>query len=457
MSDRILVAEDNESLRLGIRLAFEDAGFNVLEAATGEDAVRLLETESVKVVVTDIRLGDLTGVDILRKAKEVDSSIEVILMTAYGTLETAIQALHLGAFDYIPKPFEIEHLKHRVSMAMRMGKLTDTVAFYRKTEYANALGEESVVSESRAMKDILGVVAKVAPTPATVLITGETGTGKEKLATLVHFSSPRAQGPFVKVNCAALHENLLESELFGHERGAFTGADKMRIGRFEQADKGTVFLDEIGDMSSTTQAKVLRVLQEQEFERLGSSGKSIKVDVRVIAATNKDLRLEVKEGRFRQDLFFRLNVVNLQLPPLRERRADILTLARYFLNRYSVEFKKTVTGFTPAAIDKLHHYSWPGNVRELQNAIERAVLLCDHDLVDAVNLTMEGGGEVDAGTFGETLNLEELERGAITRALKIAHGVQKEAADMLGISPRVMNYKIQTLGIDWKRFRDSLA
>jgi two-component system response regulator HydG len=457
MSDRVLVVEDNDSLRLGIRLAFEDTGISVLEASTGEDAVRMLETESVGVVVSDIRLGDLTGVDILRKAKEIDSSIEVILMTAYGTLETAIQALHLGAFDYIPKPFEIEHLKHRVAMALRMGKLNDAVSTYRKAEYSNALSEESVVSESRAMKDILAVALKVAPTAATVLITGETGTGKEKLATLVHYSSPRAQGAFVKVNCAALHENLLESELFGHERGAFTGAEKMRIGRFEQADKGTIFLDEIGDMSSTTQAKVLRVLQEQEFERLGSSGKSIRVDVRVIAATNKDLRVEVKEGRFRQDLFFRLNVVDLHLPPLRERRADILTLARYFLNRYSLDFKKKVTGFTPEAIDRLHRYAWPGNVRELQNSVERAVLLCDGEMVDAANLTMEGhmGGEPSMAF--ETMNLEELERGAIVRALQLSQGVQKEAADMLGISPRVMNYKIQTLGIDWKKFRSGPA
>jgi two-component system response regulator HydG len=453
MSERILVVEDNESLRLGIRLAFEDAGLSVLEASTGTEAIRLLESEPVRVVVTDIRLGDLTGVDVLRKAKEVDSSIEVILMTAFATVETAVQALRLGAFDYIQKPFEIDHLKHRVSMALRMGRLLDEVSVYRKAEYQNALGEETVVSESRGMKEILEIVRKVAPTPATVLITGETGTGKEKLATLIHYGSPRAQAPFVKVNCAALHENLLESELFGHERGAFTGAEKMRIGKFEQADKGTIFLDEIGDMSSTTQAKVLRVLQEQEFERLGSSGKSIRVDVRVVTATNKDLRVEVKEGRFRQDLFFRLNVVNLHLPPLRERRADILTLARHFLNRYAVDFKKQVTGFSPEAIDKLHRYAWPGNVRELQNAVERAVLLSEGDIVEPSVLTMEARLMGEEPEAGDTMNLEELERGTISRALRISHGVQKEAADLLGISPRVLNYKIQTLGIDWKQYR----
>jgi two-component system response regulator HydG len=255
------------------------------------------------------------------------------------------------------------------------------------------------------------------------------------------------------VNCAALHENLLESELFGHERGAFTGAEKLRIGRFEQADKGTIFLDEIGDMSSTTQAKVLRVLQEQEFERLGSSGRSVKVDVRVVAATNKDLRTEVKEGRFRQDLYFRLNVVNLRIPPLRERLDDILPLARFFLNQYAVDFKKRVSGFSPEAIEKIRRYSWPGNVRELQNSIERAVLLSDGETVGAHNLTQEGRTEGEEVPAEDTMNLEELERGAIQRALRITHGVQKEAAKILGVSPRVLNYKIQLLNLDWKTFR----
>ena len=272
MADRVLIVEDNEALRVGIRLSLEEAGYVVQEAATGEEAVRKLETEPCHVVITDIRLGDLSGVDILKKAKEVNSEIEVILMTAYATVETAVQALRLGAYDYIQKPFDMEHLQHRVKTALRMGRMRGELEFYRKAEYRNALEGEALVAESKGLKEILSVIRKVAPTPATILITGETGTGKELLATLVHLGSPRAKGPFVKVNCAALHENLLESELFGHERGAFTGAEKLRIGRFEQADKGTIFLDEIGDMSSTTQAKVLRVLQEQEFERLGSSG-----------------------------------------------------------------------------------------------------------------------------------------------------------------------------------------
>ena len=454
MADRILLVEDNEALRVGIRLALDDAGYAVQEASSGEEAVRKLESEPFHLVVSDIRLGDMSGVDVLQKAKEVNSEIEVILMTAYATVETAVQALRLGAFDYIQKPFEIENLKHRVRTALRMGRMSGEIEFYQKAVYRNALGEESLVAKSRGMQEILSVIRKVAPTPATVLITGETGTGKELLATLIHFGSPRAKAPFVKVNCAALHENLLESELFGHERGAFTGAEKLRIGRFEQADKGTIFLDEIGDMSATTQAKVLRVLQEQEFERLGSSGRSVKVDVRVLTATNKDLRIEVKEGRFRQDLYFRLNVVNLRIPPLRERLDDILPLARFFLNRYAVDFKKRVSGFSPEAIEKIRGYSWPGNVRELQNSIERAVLLSDSEIIAANNLTLEGRAEGEAIREMDTMNIEELERGAIQRALSATKGVQKEAAKLLGVSPRVLNYKIQQLNLDWKTFRN---
>ncbi|MBI5575756.1 MAG: sigma-54-dependent Fis family transcriptional regulator [Deltaproteobacteria bacterium] len=453
MADKILIVEDNDSLRAGIKVSFEEAGYAVHEASSGMEAVRKLETESYHVVVSDIKLGDLTGVDILKKAKEVSSETEVILMTAYATVETAVQALRLGAFDYIQKPFEIDHLIHCVKTARKMGSMKGELDFFQKSAYRSAMEDDALVAESRGMKEILNVIRKVAPTTATILVTGETGTGKELLATLIHFGSPRAKCALVKVNCAALHENLLESELFGHEKGAFTGAERLRIGRFEQADKGTIFLDEIGDMSSTTQAKVLRVLQEQEFERLGSSGKSIKVDVRVVAATNKDMRTEVKEGRFRQDLFFRLNVVNLHVPPLRERAEDILPLARFFLNRYAVEFKKKVTTFSPAAIGKLRSYNWPGNVRELQNAIERAVLLCEYEMIEPSSLTMEGRPDEDVLSPGDVLNLEKLERAAIMKALHSSGGIQKEAARLLGISARVLNYKIQSLGIDWKTYR----
>ena len=334
MADRVLIVEDNEALRVGIRLSLEDAGYAVQEAATGEEAVRKLETEPFHVVITDIRLGDLSGVDILKKAKEVNSEIEVILMTAYATVETAVQALRLGAYDYIQKPFDMEHLQHRVKTALRMGRMRGELEFYRKAEYRNVIEGEGLVAESRGLKEILSVIKKVAPTPATILITGETGTGKELLATLVHFGSPRAKGPFVKVNCAALHENLLESELFGHERGAFTGAEKLRIGRFEQADKGTIFLDEIGDMSSTTQAKVLRVLQEQEFERLGGT-KTIKVDVRLVAATHRDLEAMVEEGSFRRDLYYRISAFPVPVPPLRERSEDMPLLVESLLARVS--------------------------------------------------------------------------------------------------------------------------
>jgi DNA-binding NtrC family response regulator len=455
MPEAILVAEDNESLRLGIVGALEDDGYAVFPAANGMEAIQVLESEAINVVVSDIMLGDISGVDILKKAKEINSETEVILMTAYATLESALQALRLGAFDYIQKPFDIVQLRHRVGTALRVRKMREELDFFKKAQYRVEMGEGAPIVENPRMKEVLDKVAKVAPTAATVLITGETGTGKEVIAGLVHFNSPRREQPFVKVNCAALHENLLESELFGHERGAFTGADRLRIGRFEQADKGTIFLDEIGDMSPAIQAKVLRVMQEQEFERLGSSGKKVKVDVRVIAATNKELRKEVQEGRFRQDLYFRLNVVNLHIPPIRERPEDIMALARYFLNRFAMDFKKKVDGFSPEAVQKMRRYSWPGNVREMQNAVERAVLLCDGLLIGPDDLTLESAQpKGEAPMVHETLNLEDLERSAIQNALRITRGVQKEAADLLGITPRVLNYKIQVLKIDWKSFRE---
>jgi len=454
MADRVLVAEDNESLRIGIVAALEDAGYEVSGAANGEEALLQLESGPFHVVVSDIKLGDLSGVDVLRKAKEVNSETEVILMTAYATLDTALQALRLGAFDYIQKPFDLDDLKHRVGTAVRIRKMGGELDFFKRLQYQLEMGGSGVIAENPVMREVLETIRKVASTSATVLITGETGTGKEVLAGLIHFNSPRRDQPLVKVNCAALHENLLESELFGHERGAFTGADRLRIGRFEQADKGTIFLDEIGDMSPTTQAKVLRVMQEQAFERLGSSGKTIRVDVRVVAATNHDLRKEVQEGRFRQDLYFRLNVVNLHIPPLRERPEDILALARHFLNRYTSDFKKKVEGFATEAITKMRGYSWPGNVRELQNAIERAVLLCEGVLIGPKDLTLESPSmDPQALATPESLNLEVLERSAIARALKVSRGVQKDAADLLGITPRVLNYKIQVLGIDWKAYR----
>ncbi len=455
MSDRILVAEDNESLRVGVVGALEDEGYTVLSFPNGMEAMRALESEAVHVVVSDIMLGDISGVDVLKKAKEINSETEVILMTAYATLDSALQALRLGAFDYIQKPFDIMQLKHRVGTALRVHKMRGELEFFKKVQYRMEMGEGDPVMENPRMKEVLGKIRKVAPTSATILITGETGTGKEVVAGLVHFHSQRREQPFVKVNCAALHENLLESELFGHERGAFTGADRMRIGRVEQADRGTIFLDEIGDMSPTIQSKVLRVMQEQEFERLGSSGKTVKVDVRVMAATNKDLRKEVQEGNFRQDLYFRLNVVDLHIPPVRERPEDILPLARHFLNRFASDFKKKVDGFSPEAIQMMPRYSWPGNVREMQNAIERAVLLSDGPLIAPSDLTLESAQpRAEAPLVQETLVLEDLERNAIQQALRMTRGVQKDAADLLGITPRVLNYKIQVLKIDWKAFRE---
>ncbi len=469
---KILLVEDHDTLRTGIKMTLQDEGHEIKECSTGKEAMEVIERESFDLIITDIKLGDISGIEVMEKAKEINAATEVIIITAFATPETAIKALRLGAFDYVQKPFEMFELIKRVNNALKVRKYRTDIDYFRDMLVRESTVDYLVVS-SPAMKKVLTLARKVAPTKATVLITGETGTGKERLATFIHEESPRKNRRLVKVNCAALHENLLESELFGHEKGAFTGAEKTRIGKFEAAHRGSIFLDEIGDMSPATQAKVLRVLQEQEFERLGSN-KTIKVDVRVIAATNKDLETEVKKGNFRKDLYYRLNIINIHIPPLRERREDILVLARHFLDRYCLEFSKDVMGFTPEAVRKLENYDWPGNVRELQNVIERAVLLCEGDIIGEDDILIAGsngtepsrseaGGTgnaigvfADSGGSGEEppLDLKKMEREKIIEALRQSGFVQKKAAEILGVSPRVLNYKIKVHGIDWKRMKE---
>ncbi len=448
-----MVVEDNESLRAGIKLCLEDEGYLVLECPSGEDALGLLENVECDLIITDIKLGDISGIEVLEKAKNVNSDLEVIVITAYATPETAIKALRLGAFDYIQKPFEMFEILQRVHNALSVKKFRSDATYFRSL-LVREPEDDPIVASSSGMKRVMKLADKVSPTKATVLIMGETGTGKEKLATYIHMSSPRRDKRIIKVNCAALHENLLESELFGHEKGAFTGAEKTRIGKFEAADRGTIFLDEIGDMSPTTQAKVLRVLQEEELERLGSN-KNINVDVRVIAATNKDLAQEVEVGGFRKDLFYRLNIINIRIPPLREREKDIIILARQFLNRYNLEFSRKISGFTPSALEKLNSYTWPGNVRELQNVIERATLLCEGDQIDERDVMLGPREEEvkERKPFGGAYDLKEFERQKVMDALKRSGYVQKRAAEILGVSPRVLNYKIKIHGIDWKRLK----
>ncbi|HXH07922.1 MAG TPA: sigma-54 dependent transcriptional regulator [Vicinamibacterales bacterium] len=458
---RILIADDHDSLRRGLVRALTEAGHEVDEAPNGNVALERLHAAYYDVVVTDLKMGGSDGLDVLRTARSLHPTTAVILMTAFGTVQTAVEAMKIGAFDYVQKPFEIEEMEVKIEKAIELRRLRHEIDYLRHTQQ-DIYDFDRIVGASGALQQVLNVVRKVAKSNTTVLIRGETGTGKELIAGAIHHNSLRASRNFVKVNCAALQENLLESELFGHEKGAFTGADKQRIGRFEQADGGTLFLDEVGDMSPNTQAKILRVLQEHEFERLGGT-RTIRVDVRIIAATNRNLSQMVANGQFREDLYYRLNVVSLDMPPLRERKEDIPALANFFIQRFAGELKKKIDGLTPDALKLLMRYNWPGNIRELENALERAVLLTEGPSISSADLRL---GELSTGPSpGDPspvvkipptgIPLEEIERQALIEALKMSNWVQKDAAELLSISPRVMNYKIKTLGIDFARGRRS--
>ena len=454
---RILVADDHDSLRRGIVRALSEAKHEVDEAPNGNIAIERLHEGQYDVVLSDLKMGGSDGMDVLRTAKSLHPTTAVILMTAFGSIHTAVEAMKIGAFDYVQKPFEIEEMEVKVEKAIEHRRLKHEIEYLRHTQQ-DIYDFDRIVGASGALQSVLGVVKKVAKSNTTVLIRGETGTGKELIAGAIHHNSLRSARNFVKVNCAALQENLLESELFGHEKGAFTGADKQRVGRFEQADGGTLFLDEIGDMSANTQAKILRVLQEHEFERLGGT-RTLRVDVRLIAATNRNLPQMVASGHFREDLYYRLNVVSIETPPLRERKEDISALATFFLRRFAGELKKRVDGVAPDALKLLMRYNWPGNIRELENAIERGVLLTESGQLTSGDLrlgelstTQSSGDASPVIKIPPTgIALEEIERQAIVEALKMSNWVQKDAAELLAISPRVMNYKIKTLGIDYTR------
>jgi DNA-binding NtrC family response regulator len=444
---KILVAEDEPTLREGIATAFEDRGWQVTQVADGDEAASKLEDEIFDLVITDYKMPGKSGIEILKRCKMLNESTLALVMTAYGTVETAIEALKAGAFDYVLKPFDLEELELKVERALEHRRMLSRLQVYDREVLIPRF--EGIVGESPQMKEVLHTIQKVARSNATVLILGETGVGKELVAEALHRNSSRADRPFVKMNCAALHESLLESELFGHERGAFTGADRQRNGRFELANEGTLFLDEIGNMTASTQAKVLRILQEREFERLGGN-RTIKVDVRLVAATNQNLEEGIAAGRFREDLYYRLNVVGVTIPPLRERREDIVPLACHFIDNFAAELKNTVRGLTPDAIRALQRHTWPGNIRELENTIERAVLMCESNSISAEDLNLFTGHRDQSGKVASLnlrlpptgIELDELEKQAILEALRINNWVQKDAAKFLGISSRVMNYKV---------------
>jgi DNA-binding NtrC family response regulator len=394
---------------------------------------------------------NIPGVDALRtsdEARKINPDMAIVIMTAFGTIETAVKAIKAGAYDYLPKPIDLDQL---VLLIERISERRDLIR--ENSELKSMLIErykfDEIVSTSHAMEEVLNMAGRVAASNATVLLRGESGTGKELIAKAIHFHSPRASAPLVKVNCAALPETLLESELFGHEKGAYTGATARRIGRFEAADQGTLFLDEIGELTPGMQVKLLRVLQEREFERLGGN-RTIKADVRVIAATNRDIERALKEGRFREDLYYRLNVVSVVIPPLRDRKEDVPVLVDFFIKKYSEENKKMISGISAETRDLLMRYAYPGNVRELENIVERAVVLAKQETITSADLpihvrTTASEGDLSSGKLRGSLNetLDTLERGILLEALKEAGGVQTRAAARLGISERMLRYKLK--------------
>jgi two-component system response regulator HydG len=463
-SARILVVEDNDTLRSGISVALRENWGDVCEVSNGDDAVKCISdsnSEAFDVIVTDLRLPGCDGVSVLRAARERDPGTSVLVMTAYGSIETAVEAMRFGAFDFVQKPLDLDQLELRVARGVEHRRLLYEVTELR-AEQAARQASEQIIGDSPALRIALDLAKRVAPTRSTVLITGETGTGKELIAGLIHRASPRAEGPLVKVNCAALPETLLESELFGHERGAFTGADRQRIGRFEEANGGTLFLDEVGDTSRATQAKLLRVLQEQRFHRLGGS-ELLRTDARIISATNHDLGARIAEGVFREDLYFRLNVIRIHLPPLRERPEDLVDLAHHFLRELGAEMRHPVRGFTEVALAKIRSHDWPGNVRELHNTLERAVLMAEGPRIEAEDLSiLRGRSAKDDRSWrqelpAEGISLREVERELVIEALERTGYVQKDAAKLIGVSRRKLNYMIQRMGIThpaWRRNRD---
>jgi two-component system response regulator HydG len=451
MIPKILVVDDDPAHRKMLQAVLAAEGYEIHQAEDGTAAVSAVETQSFDLILMDIRMAPVDGMTALKELREVHPGIPVVMMTAYASVGTAVEALRSGAHDYLIKPIDIEELKILVEKTLKHSHLEQENR-YLKERLGEHLQFDRIIGQSRPMVELFETLALVAPTEATVLITGESGTGKELIAGALHAGSPRSTHPLIKISCAALPETLLESELFGHEKGAFTGADARKQGRFQLAHSGTVFLDEIGEMPLSTQVKILRVLQEREFEPVGGT-RTLQVDIRVIAATNKNLEAEIAADRFREDLFYRLNVVTLHVPALRDRREDIPLLADFFLKRYAEKNRRHLKGFSPRATDILTRHSWPGNVRELENVIERAVILSREDVItpsefpDAIQAldTSKQNSGVDL-TPGRSL--KAVERQMILRTLEETGGNRTHAADILGISRRTLQLKLKEYGIN---------
>ncbi len=444
----ILIIDDDDSLRRVMEFSLAESGYRVQTAASGEDGLRLFEKDSYDAVITDITMPGMNGMEVLAKIRHQDARLPVVIITAYGTIESAVEAMKQGAFDYITKPFNRDELRLTLDRALTMRRLERENVELR-AEVKGRYRFESIVGGSEKIREVLDMAGRVAASDATVLITGESGTGKELLAKGVHYNSLRADGPFVAVNCAAIPEHLIESELFGHVKGSFTGAIKDKEGKFERADGGTLFLDEIGDLRIDLQAKILRALQERHVERVGGAA-PIPVDVRVIAATNKDIERAVKEGRFREDLYYRLSVIPLRMPPLRERKDDILLLVDHFVKKFNPARDVSVTRET---LDALTAYGWPGNVRELENTIERASVLKRGDTITPAELPDKLRKEktdvenIILNLPDEGISLEDLEKNLIIRALERHKGNQTRAAEYLDITRPTLIYRMEKYGI----------
>jgi DNA-binding NtrC family response regulator len=446
----ILVVEDEAKMRRLLELQLAEEGFRAQTAPDAETGLKLLGKEPFDLIVTDLKLPGMSGLEFLQAVKRVNANLPVIIMTAHGTVESAVEAMKVGASDYVLKPFSLAELmlvirKELDAHQLREENRTLREALGRRYQY------DSIVANSEKMQAVLALVERVAPTNATVLLGGESGVGKDLIARAIHEHSNRARGPFVKINSTAIPENLLESELFGYEKGAFSGATSTKPGKFELADRGTLFLDEIGDVPAATQVKLLRVLQEREFERLGGT-RTLKVDVRLIAATNRDLRAALEDGTFREDLYYRLNVVAIDIPPLRDHKEDIPALADFFLKKYSGELQKPLEGFTPQAMKAMMDFHWPGNVRELENIIQRGVTLSSGKMLEAADIHLDlpaarASADGAAPVLPSGMTLDQWEDEIIREALRQADGNKSQAARALGLSRNALRYRLSKIGV----------
>ncbi|MBM3736846.1 MAG: sigma-54-dependent Fis family transcriptional regulator [Acidobacteria bacterium] len=448
MKPRILIVEDEDKLRRVMELQLRSAGYEVDQARSAELAVPSIPAADV--ILSDLRLPGMTGLDLLAQMKKMHATAPLVVMTAFASVETAVEAMRAGAFDFLPKPFSMDHLMAVVQKALDYRALTNENRSLRG-QLGPRYDLSQMVASAPAMQEIVRTVERVAPTRSTVLLVGESGTGKDLIARAIHYQSQRRDRPFVKINCTAIPENLMESELFGYEKGAFTGAATAKPGKFEQADTGTAFLDEIGDVPLGIQVKLLRILQERELERLGSN-RTRQVDVRIIAATNADLRAALGTGAFREDLFYRLNVMPLRIPPLRERKEDIPELVERFVRKFAAELGSAADSISPEAMQLLVDYHWPGNVRQLENVIERSLLLCQGNRLDTADIRLDTTAKPAANMSGhflpEGMTLDEYEQAILREALRRANGNKSQAARMLGLTRNALRYRLTQMGIE---------